>query len=179
MTLTPTSALAFGTVYTARVDPLVRATDGTGLGTAFSWSFTTVSAVAPTVTRTVPANAATNVNTGVVLKADFSKAMNASTLNTTTFKLTGPSGAITGTVAYNASLQEATFTPGCRPRPGRLHRNPRGNGRGDRHDNARDGVHLDVHRSRGAGAAHGHGRLACGLGHGSRPGCHGECRVQP
>jgi hypothetical protein len=110
-TLTPSAALAFGTVYTARVDSSVRATDGTALGTPVTWSFTTAAAVPPQVTSTVPATGATGVAPGVVVKADFSKAMNATTLTTSTFTLTGPGGAVAGTVAYDSNLQEASFTP--------------------------------------------------------------------
>jgi len=117
-TFTPSSPLAFNTVYTARIDGSVRGSDGTAAGSAYSWSFTTATAVAPQVTRTVPAGGAANVNTGVVVTADFSKALNPSTVTSTTFKLTGPSGAVAGTVAYNASSQEATLTPSAALAPG-------------------------------------------------------------
>ena len=65
--------------------------------------------VAPTVSSTNPANGATGV---AVITASFSEAMNASTITTTTFLLSGPGPtAITGTVAYNTTTHIATFTP--------------------------------------------------------------------
>ena len=118
VTLTPSSPLAFGTVYTARIDGSLRAADGIGLGSPYSWSFTTIAAVAPQVTRTVPANGAGNVNGGVVVRADFSKPLNAATVTTTSFKLVGPSGTVAATVAYDSTLQEASLTPTAALAPG-------------------------------------------------------------
>lgn len=65
--------------------------------------------VAPTVSSTNPADGATGV---AVITASFSEAMNASTITTTSFAVTG-SGAtsVTGTVAYDASTGIAKFTP--------------------------------------------------------------------
>src|SRR2546427_363968 len=48
-TLTPSSALATNTTYTAKLDTTVKAADGVALATTVSWQFTTVNA-APTVT---------------------------------------------------------------------------------------------------------------------------------
>ncbi len=111
VTLAPSSALAYNTVYTARIDSSVATSDGALLGTAYSWSFTTGSPIAPQVTATVPTSAATNVPGTIVIRADFSQPLNAATVTTSTFKLTGPSGSVTGSVAYTASSQEASFTP--------------------------------------------------------------------
>jgi len=64
---------------------------------------------APTVSSTNPANGATGV---AVITASFSEAMNASTLTTTTFVMTGPGATpVAGTVAYNASTHMASFAP--------------------------------------------------------------------
>ena len=49
-TLTPSAQLAHATTYTARLDAAVSAADGTALGSAVSWAFTTVAASVPTVT---------------------------------------------------------------------------------------------------------------------------------
>ena len=60
--------------------------------------------VAPTVIGS------TGMTTAVT--ASFSEAMNAATITTSTFTVSGPGPtAVTGTVAYNASTQIATFTP--------------------------------------------------------------------
>jgi hypothetical protein len=49
-------------------------------------------------------------NTALV-SATFSKAMNPTTITTSTFTLTDPGGTVDGAVAYNASSNIATFTP--------------------------------------------------------------------
>jgi len=65
--------------------------------------------VAPTVSSTNPVNGATGV---AVITAAFSEAMNASTINSSTFTVSGPGGtAVAGTVTYNATTYIATFTP--------------------------------------------------------------------
>ncbi|HET9253219.1 MAG TPA: ice-binding family protein [Candidatus Eisenbacteria bacterium] len=65
--------------------------------------------VAPTVSSTNPANGATGV---AVITASFSEAMNASTITTTTFTVTGPGATpVTGTVTYDGSTAIAKFTP--------------------------------------------------------------------
>src|ERR1700693_2957326 len=55
----------------------------------------------PTVVATFPTNGADRVITNTTVGADFSLAMNASTINTTTFTLTGPGGTpVPGAVSY-------------------------------------------------------------------------------
>jgi hypothetical protein len=59
-----------------------------------------------------PAGGATGVSTGTSVTAAFSEAMNASTINTSTFVLRNPGGNIvTSTVSYNAGTNVATLTP--------------------------------------------------------------------
>ena len=66
--------------------------------------------VLPAVTATVPSNGATGVLVAQVITATFNVAMNATTISTSTFTVTGPGGAsVTGTVAYSGTT--ATFTP--------------------------------------------------------------------
>ena len=65
--------------------------------------------VAPTVMSTNPVNGATGV---AVITASFSEAMNASTITSATFVVSGPGATVVpGTVAYNATTHIATFTP--------------------------------------------------------------------
>lgn len=65
--------------------------------------------VAPTISSTNPANGATGV---AVITALFSEAMNASTISTATFAVSGPGVTpVVGTVSYNSSTYIATFTP--------------------------------------------------------------------
>ena len=109
--LTPSSPLSYSTTYTATVSGAVRARDGVPLGTPVSWSFTVADAVPPTVTSTVPAAGAADIGSTAAPRAQFSKSIKASTLTTSTFTLTGPSGAVTGTVGYDDSTHSAKFTP--------------------------------------------------------------------
>jgi len=65
---------------------------------------------APSVASTGPANGATSVPITEIITATFNKAMNATTINTSTFTVTGPGGtSVTGTVTYSGTT--ATFTP--------------------------------------------------------------------
>jgi hypothetical protein len=66
------------------------------------------SLIVPTVTSTVPAAGATGVAATTTIRATFSKAMNASTITTSTFYL---NNGVTGTVSYDAGTNTATFTP--------------------------------------------------------------------
>src|ERR1035437_10391077 len=68
------------------------------------------SVLVPAVIGTVPANGATVVPVAQAITATFNKAMNATTINTSTFTVTGPGGApVTGGVACAGTT--ATFTP--------------------------------------------------------------------
>jgi len=62
----------------------------------------------PTVTSTTPANGATGVSLGTTIQATFSDDMNGSTINSSTFLV---SGGVTGTVTYNSVTKTAIFTP--------------------------------------------------------------------
>jgi len=64
---------------------------------------------APTVVSTNPANGATGV---AVITVQFSEAMDASSIKSTTFGVTGPGVAdVTGTTSYNSTTRIAKFTP--------------------------------------------------------------------
>jgi hypothetical protein len=108
--------LAAATVYTARVrgggtDPRVKDLAGNALAADFVWSFT-IDSTPPTVTATTPVNGATGVARGTNVTATFSEAMDATTINTTTFELRNPSNVlVAATVTYNASNRRATLTP--------------------------------------------------------------------
>jgi hypothetical protein len=109
--LTPSSALAAATMYTAALTIGVRATDGAPLATQVEWSFTTADAPAPTVTLTVPAGGADDLGTAVKPRAEFSQALDPATVTAASFTLTGPAGAVAGTVAYDGATRAATFSP--------------------------------------------------------------------
>jgi len=108
---TPTAPLAYSTNYTARFAATVRAADGVALAGAVSWTFTVANAVPPTVTGTLPVNGALDIGSAVRPRATFSKSLKPATVTTSTMTLTGPSGAVNGSVAYDDTTKSATFTP--------------------------------------------------------------------
>ena len=115
-TFSPSSGLALNTVYTATVTTGAKDMFGNALASNFVWSFTTGNAAcqagAPTVIFSAPPNGSGGVCPNTVAVAGFSGAMSPSTVNSTTFTLTGPAAAsVTGQVAYNAAERAATFTP--------------------------------------------------------------------
>src|SRR4029077_18227817 len=114
-TFNPASGLAPVTTFTATITTGAKDLAGNPLATGFSWSFTTGAALdttPPTVTLTVPANAATGVAINQAINATFSEAMDPLTISTANFLLTGPGATpVTGTVAYDATSKIATFTP--------------------------------------------------------------------
>jgi hypothetical protein len=109
-TFAPTAVLTANTLYTATLTTGVQNMAGTGLASAYTWTFTTD--IQPTVLSTTPANSATGVLLPQAIGVTFSKAMNCSTLYSpaTTFTVTGPgTTAVAGTVSCSAS--GALFTP--------------------------------------------------------------------
>ncbi len=118
-TLTPSAPLAASTTYTATIrggtsDPRAKDAANNALAANSTWTFTTAAppdTTPPTVTAFTPANGATGVSTGAVVTATFSKAMNASTIGTSTFELRNAATLVTATVAYNAATRVATLTP--------------------------------------------------------------------
>ena len=71
---------------------------------------TKTAALVPTVIATAPANGSTGIPDTQVITASFNETMNATTINTSTFTVTGTGGvAVTGAVAYSGTT--ATFTP--------------------------------------------------------------------
>jgi Ice-binding-like/Bacterial Ig-like domain len=113
-TFTPSSPLALNTVYTATITTGAQDTFGNGLASNFVWSFTTstTACAPPTVISVAPPNLATGICPNTLVTATFSEAMTASTINGTTFTLTGPGlTAVAGVVTYVASSDVATFTP--------------------------------------------------------------------
>jgi ketosteroid isomerase-like protein len=118
-TFTPTAILANSTLFTATITTGAQDTTGAPLAANFVWTFTTAPPPA-VVPPTVPPSNAVAVAEGVVLSATFSVPMEASTINTTTFTLTGP-GATPVTGAVNYSGNTATFTPAARLAPSTLY----------------------------------------------------------
>ena len=112
-TFTPTGGLLANTLYTGTITPAAQDTAGRPLPGSYSWTFTTGAApdrLAPTVTSTNPANAATAVAINQQLLVTFSETMNPSSLNATSFTLTASGSVpVAGTVSYVGLT--ATFIP--------------------------------------------------------------------
>ncbi|MGD0648437.1 MAG: Ig-like domain-containing protein [Acidobacteriaceae bacterium] len=110
-TFTPTTNLAYSTLYKATITTGAQDLAGTGLATSYSWTFTT--GVSPLlVLSTTPVNAATGVRVTQALTATFNQPLNCTTLTSpaTTFIVRGPAAtAIAGAVTCSGSV--ATFTP--------------------------------------------------------------------
>jgi Ice-binding-like/Bacterial Ig-like domain len=113
-TFTPSSPLALNTLYTATITTGAQDPLGSSLASNYTWSFTIGSSTCtpPTVVSVAPPNLASGICPSTSVIATFSEAMLASTINATTFTLTGPGTTpVGGTVTYVASSDVATFTP--------------------------------------------------------------------
>lgn len=106
-TFTPTSgSFAYGATYTAIVTAGAKDMAGNGVASNFSWSFTTVAR--PSVSSVSPVSGATSMPvSGTTVTVTFSKDMDPSTINTSTFTL---NNGITGTIAAVDS-KTYKFTP--------------------------------------------------------------------
>jgi tetrahydromethanopterin S-methyltransferase subunit B len=113
-TFTPSTNLAANTTYTATVTTGAADLAGNSVVSSYAWSFTTAvtaDTTAPTVSFTVPANAATGVPINQNISATFSEAMDPLTITTATFTLKQGSTPLAGTVTYAAVGTTATFNP--------------------------------------------------------------------
>ncbi len=106
------SGLTPGTTYQYRV----RAADAAGNLSAYSAvanATTQADTTPPTVTGQSPGSNATGVATGTTVTATFNEALDATTINTSTFELRDAANAlVSATVSYNAANRTATLTPG-------------------------------------------------------------------
>jgi hypothetical protein len=111
----PATSLTTNTFYTATITTGATDLASNALASNFVWNFTTgasTDTTAPTVTSTIPAGNVTGVPINQTVNATFSKAMDPATITTANFTVTGPGATtVTGTVAYVAASQIATFTP--------------------------------------------------------------------
>ncbi len=114
-TFTPSAPLTYNTAYTALITTGVQAASQVPevpLAANYTWSFTTALPPPAQVFTVTPANLSTGIPiTGTTVTATFGAAMTASTINPSTFTLTGPSGVVAGAVTYNSTTLTATFTP--------------------------------------------------------------------
>lgn len=114
-TFAPVAQLAPSTKYTATVTSgALDLNDDAGV-VPYTWTFTTAPAavkIPPTVVSTIPLDMAIDVPLNQVVSATFSQAMNAATISSATFKLTGPGMIpVSGLVAYAAIAKQLVFLP--------------------------------------------------------------------
>ena len=123
-TFTPATDLAASTLYTATVTTGAEDLDGVGLSANYVWTFTTAATVVivpPTVTSTIPVDAATDVPLNQIVSATFSVPMDPATISSATVRLRGPgSTAVAGLVAYAAVGNTLTFIPAANLAPSTL-----------------------------------------------------------
>jgi hypothetical protein len=106
-TFAPDDKLAAGVLFVATVTTGVKDRAGNPLSIAHSWSFTTEPP--PTVASTVPTNNDNSIPLGANVTATFAKAMDESSISTSTFTLKQGASDIAGTVTYSG--QVAVFDP--------------------------------------------------------------------
>ena len=85
-----------------------------GAGAAGSLASTGVSPAAGTasgpVARLLPSDGSTKIVTAAAINASFDRDMDTSTINAASFRISGPDGAVSGTVSYDG-VRTASFTP--------------------------------------------------------------------
>lgn len=117
-TLNPTPSLTPGALYTAVIkggasDERAKDLAGNALAADVTWSFTVVpDTTAPTVTATSPGGGATGISRTANITATFSEAMDAATVNGSSFELRDPMGVLVpAVVTYGATNRRATLNP--------------------------------------------------------------------
>ena len=112
--LDPSSALAYSTVFTVSIKGGaygVKDFAGNPLPNDYSWSFTTAADnTPPTVTSVSPASGATGVNITTTITANFSEAINASTVTGATVQLRDAGNNLVS-ATVSASGGQVTLTP--------------------------------------------------------------------
>jgi len=109
MSFEPSTPLTSNTTYTGRIKATIKDFAGTPLQTDYVWTFSTGVVLSPTVISTDPANNALNVFMKTDVEANFSVAMDPTTITQTSFTLQQGTTSVAGTVTYNGT--KATFTP--------------------------------------------------------------------
>ena len=108
----PAANLEGNKIYTCTITSGAKNIAGTSLSKDYTFSFTTsgiADNIAPMAMSVTPQNNATGVPQGNNITVNFNEAMNASTINTTTFIVKQGNTAVAGSVTYTGLI--ATFTP--------------------------------------------------------------------
>lgn len=114
VTFRPLTNLTYNTAYTTTITTGIKDLAGNAMAENYIWAFVTGAApdtTPPTVTGVSPGIGATDVSITTTVTATFSEAMDASTINTSTFILVNGGSPVSGTVTYADAGTTATFTP--------------------------------------------------------------------
>ena len=114
-TFAPSASLSASSVYKATITAGARSVAGVPFAADKSWSFTTgtvADSTRPTVSVTSPAASATGVPLNTRITINFTKPMDAGTINSTTFTVTQGTAAVSGNVTLSPNTA-AIFTPGA------------------------------------------------------------------
>ena len=107
----PASTLDNNTTYVVSLTG-VQDVHGNALAAPYQWSFTTgADTIAPLVVYRSPGPGDLDVPLSPLIVAQFSEFMTAATVNGSSITVTGPGGAVAGTVVYNSLVGQGVFTP--------------------------------------------------------------------
>jgi len=122
-TFTPDVSLVNSTKFTATITTGAKSLTGHALAGNFLWSFTTgvsTDTIAPTVSSTIPLDAASGVAINANISVVFDEAMDPLSITAATYAVTGPNAAaVSGTLTYAGST--ATFNPTSNLTPNTLY----------------------------------------------------------
>lgn len=113
-TFTPSSNLAYSTVYSATLTTAMKDVSGNALASDYTWNFTTGSApdtTAPTFTSSIPINGATGVQVGSAITLAFSEAILASSATSSTIALKDSNNQAVATSISFIDTQTIKLTP--------------------------------------------------------------------
>ncbi len=108
-TFNPNVNLEEGVLYTATLSTSVRSALNIPLMAPYSWTFTTLSNTAPTVSSTTPDDLDTGVPLTSTISVQFSQSMNSATLTDQTFTVMNGPTAVNGSIVTVGNV--STFTP--------------------------------------------------------------------
>lgn len=115
-TFTPAKKLKSNALITATISPEVTDVNGNAINQNYEWSFTVTDIdeserdpTPPKIIATTPSHRSTDIPITADVRASFSKAMNPSTINASTFFLTSDGATVSGRISYDDST--AVFTP--------------------------------------------------------------------
>lgn len=120
VTFTPTGGLTSATDYVFTIGTGIKDIAGNASTTSFTRSFRTADVTPPSVVSVSPADLAPSVAVSATVSVVFSKAMDASTITTSsvTLRLTSSGAFVSGSVSYDAASRTVTFLPSSALLPG-------------------------------------------------------------